>query len=50
MNRSKLKSKYHENRTDENWSNYKKQKQFCVTVLRKTKKQYFQQFEYKKPL
>ena len=41
MNRSKLKSKYHENRPAENWSNYKKQKQFCVTVLRKTKKQYF---------
>ena len=40
MNRSKLKNKYDENRTDENWSIYKKH-------LRKTKKQYFNNLNIK---
>ena len=38
--RSKLKNKYNKNRTGKNWNNYKKQRNFCVILLRKTKKDY----------
>ena len=41
MVRSKLKNKYNKNRTEENWGSYKKQRNFCVNLLRKTKKDYF---------
>ena len=40
MVRSKLKNKYNKNRTGENWDTYKKQRNFCVNLLRKTKKDY----------
>ena len=42
MHRSKLKNIYSKKRTDVNWANYKKQRNFCVTLLRRTKKEYFQ--------
>ena len=38
---SKLKNKYNRNRTEENWDSYKKQRNFCINLLRKTKKDYF---------
>ena len=41
MVRSKLKNKYNKNRTGENWDSHKKQRNFCVSLLRKTKKDYF---------
>ena len=41
MVRSKLKNKYNKNRTEENWGSYKKQRNFCVNLLRKTKKDSF---------
>ena len=47
MHRSKLKNIYNKKRTDVNWANYKKQRNFCVTVLRRTKKEYFQNLNVK---
>ena len=44
---SKLKKKYNKNRTEENWDNYKKQKNFCVNLLRKIKKDYFNDLNIK---
>ena len=37
MVRSKLKNMYDKNRTGENWNRYKRQRDFCVSLLRKTK-------------
>ena len=47
MVRSKLKNKYNKNRTEENWDSYKKQRNFCVNLLRKTKKDYFNDLNIK---
>ena len=38
MHKSKLKNVYNKKRADVNWANYKKQPNFCVTLLRITKK------------
>ena len=46
MVRSKLKNKYNKNRT-ENWDSYKKQRNFCVNLLKKTKKDYFNDLNIK---
>ena len=37
MTRSYLRNKYDKNRTYENWSNYKKQRNICTNILKKTK-------------
>ena len=37
MTRSYLRNKYNKNRTYENWSNYKKQRNICTNILKKTK-------------
>ena len=42
MKRSQLKNRYNKNRNHENCYLYKKQKNFCVTLLRKTKRNYFE--------
>ena len=34
-------------RTEDNWANYKKQRNFCVNLLRKTKTEYFQKLNIK---
>ena len=47
MHRSKLKNIYSNYRTKENWANYKKQRNFCVNLLRKTKTEYFQKLNVK---
>ena len=41
MHRSKLKNLFNKCRTHENWCNYKIQRNYCVSLLRKTKQQYF---------
>ena len=41
MKRSQLKNWYSKNRNYENWILYKKQRNFCVSLLRKTKRNYF---------
>ena len=45
--RSKLKNKYNKNRTGENWASYKKQRNFCVNLQRKTKIDYFNDLNIK---
>ena len=47
MVRHKLKNKYNENKTGEKWDRYKKQRTFCVSLLRKTKKDYFNDLNIK---
>ena len=47
MVRSKLKNKYNKNRTEENWDSYKKQRNFCVNLLRKNKTYYFNDLNIK---
>ena len=42
IHRSKLKTIYNKKRTNDYWANYKKQRNFCVTLLGKTKTDYFQ--------
>ena len=42
MHRSKLKNIYNRKGTDDSLVNFKKQQNFCVNVLRKTKNDYFQ--------
>ena len=47
MHRSKLKNSYTNYRAEDNWANYKKQRNFCVNLLRKTKTEYFQKLNVK---
>ena len=47
MRRSRLKNIYNKTRSPENWGNYKKQRNFCVDLLRKTKRSYFEQINIK---
>ena len=42
IHRSKFKNIYSKKRTNDNWANYKKQSNFDVNLLRKTKTDYFQ--------
>ena len=42
MHGSKFKNIYNKKRINDNWTNYKKQRNFCVNLLRKTKADYFQ--------
>ena len=45
--RSKLKNIFHKTRAKKDWNNYKKQRNFCVSLLRSTKKGYFQKLNIK---
>ena len=47
MRRSRLKNICNKTRSPENWDNYKKQRNFCVDLLRKTKRSYFEQINIK---
>ena len=47
MHRSRLKNKYIRKRNDKNWENYKKQRNFCVDLLRKTEAEYFRNLNVK---
>ena len=40
-NRSRLKNKYNRNQTDQNWFNFKKQRNLCTSLKRKAKKAFF---------
>ena len=42
MRRSRLNNIYNKTRSPENWDNYKKQRNFCVDLLRKTKRSSFE--------
>lgn len=41
MHRSKLRRIYNKSRSKENWSNFTRQRNYCVSLLRKTKRSYF---------
>ena len=41
MLKSRLENNFNKRRSDENWDTYKKQRNFCVKVLRQTKEKYF---------
>ena len=41
MIRSRLKNRFNKTKSDENWTLYKTQRNFCTKLLRKTKKDYF---------
>ena len=47
MLRSKLKSKFTKKRNHINWCNYKRQRNRCLSILRKTKKEYFNSLNIK---
>ena len=47
MHRSRLKNVFNKNRTPKTWDSYKKQRNFCVNLLRKTKKEYFENINVK---
>ena len=41
MHRSGLKNVFNKNGTTKTWDSYEKQRDFCINLLRKTKKEYF---------
>ena len=41
MHRFKFKNRFNKFRSYENWCNYKTQRNYCVSLLKKTKQQYF---------
>ena len=47
MMRSRLKKIYNKKRSYDNWDKYKKQRNFCVKLLRKTKQDYFSNTDVK---
>ena len=47
MHRSRLKNIYIRKSNDKNWENYKKQRNFCVDLLRKTEAEYFRNLNVK---
>ena len=47
MKRSQLKNKYNKKRNYENWSLYKKQRNYCLSLLKKTKEAYFAKLNIK---
>ena len=47
MKRSKLKNKYNKKRNYENWFLYKKQRNYCLSLMKKTKKAYFAKLNIK---
>ena len=47
MLRSKLKYKFNKERNHINWCNYKHQRNHCLSILRKTKKKYFNSLNMK---
>ena len=48
MTRSRLKNKFNKNSSAKNWSSYKKQRNFCLKLLRQTKEKYFNNISVKK--
>ena len=45
MTRSRLKNAYLKTRNSKNWENYKKQRNFCTNLLKKTKSEYFRNLD-----
>ena len=47
MERSKLRNRFNRNKNHENLCNFKFQRNYCVNLLRKTKKQYYESLNVK---
>ena len=47
MKRTKPRNKFNRNRNHENWCNFKFQRNYCVNLLRETKKQYYENLSVK---
>ena len=47
MKRSKLKNKFSEKRNAKNWSDYKQQRNYCSTLLKKYKTRHFNNLNVK---
>ena len=47
MHRSKLRNNFNKNPTDENWGLFKKQRNYCVSLLKKEKKNYYNSLDLK---
>ena len=47
MTTSRLKNKFNKNRFPRNWNSYKKQRNFCLKLLRQTKEKYFNNLNLK---
>ena len=47
MHRSKLRNKFNKNPTDENWDTFKKQRNYCVGLLKREKKKYYNSLDLK---
>ena len=47
MTRCRLKKIYNKKRSCDNWDKYKKQRNFCVKLLRKTKQDHFNNIDIK---
>ena len=48
MTRSRLKNKFNKNSSAKNWNSHKKQRNFCLRLLRQTKEKYFNNINVKK--
>ena len=47
MKRSKIRNRLNTNRNNENWCNFKFRRNYCVNLLRKTKKRYYENLSVK---
>ena len=47
MNRSKLRNKFLKTRNEESRRRFNRQRNFCVSLLRKTKKRFFGKLDYR---
>ena len=47
MEKGRLKNKYNESHTEENHLNYKKQRNYCVNLLKQEKKKYYNNLDIK---
>ena len=50
MKRSKLKNEFNKNSSAEDWKSYKKQRNFCLKLLRQAKEKYFNNLSVSKYL
>ena len=48
MHRTRLRNNFLRNRSDENKRNYAKQRNYCISLLRKTEKNYYNNLNEKK--
>ena len=47
MHRTRLRNKYIRNKTDENTRKYTSQRNYCISLLRKSKREYYSNLDVK---